>query len=93
MLTLRQYADRERRSYATENGISLKEMREMQPDNWYQSEHVKYVEGLADAEVFSAHSLNAYYRDYGGNALRILMKFYPRCVPIYYVHPDCRPSP
>lgn len=91
MLTLRQYADQQRRVYITENeGITLAEMRREQSDSWYRESYHAYVAGLVKTTTLTARQLDNYYRTFGGNELRLLLKFNPDCAPLYYVHPDFR---
>ena len=91
VLTLRQYADKLRREYAAENGISLAEMRRAQPDACYISQHIQYVQEIARSGApFASRQLDHYYRAYGGQALSVLIRFHPSILPLYYVHPDAR---
>lgn len=91
MLTLKQFAEFRRQEYArSTDGVTIKMMRDEYPDNAYLQDYADYVQQCAKYEVFTKRQLDHYYAVFGGNALRVLLKFHPNVAPEYYTHPDFR---
>jgi hypothetical protein len=92
MQTFKQFVTTTRKNMARECEVTIKEVTGCYPDHYFRQDYAQYVEELAkDKETrFTAQFLNQYYNTFGGNALRVLLKFYPHVRPEYYVHPDCR---
>ena len=92
MQTFKQFVTAERKTMARDCETTIKEVTECYPEHTFKQAYAQYVEELAkDKEArFSTVFLNQYAATFGGNALRVLLKFYPHIRPMYYVHPDCR---